>query len=943
MVGLVSEVNVQSGDIRSQESMRKVSSATKTRMRFFRLVVSLFFSIGAGQLSSSAAPESPRTIELAENWKLTSASNLQLGGAAISLPDYKDADWHAIHRMPATVLEILEEDGVYSNLYLGKNMAENVPQDLYKQDWWYRTTFEAPSEHAVYLLEFPGINYRAEIWLNGRLIADSKQVVGMYSAHELNATQWIKPGQSNTLAIKVTPERAIQDVNGVELADSWFDWLNWKYLGYQGPRPENSHGISFVPDRNAGIWKPVYLKVAGEVTLSDPLVNPELPLPQTNSAKLTVYATLRNASNQQVKGVLRATISRLGKATIQIEQPIGLAPGEQRQASFAPLEYPQLAISNPDLWWPYTMGTPNLYDLRLEFLEDDHLSDAARIRFGIRSITQFRDHDEQFPAVGKGGNFYLKINGKDFLIRGGVYTPDLLYRYDPDREAAILRYVKDLGLNMLRWESKISSEHIVELADEQGIPLMFGWMCCNQWEKWDQWDGEDHRVAEESLRSQILMLGHHASAFIWANGSDGLPPDPILSRYHQILTDLHWQNAMVDTVSSFAKTDSGERKWNGIHMEGPYSWRPPTYWFSGKYAASRGSCAEQGDNEHIPRYESLKKFIPADKLWPINDTWYFHSGANLGNDTLINIRHAVDQRYGPSSNAEEFSRKAQLAHYENTRAQFEAFAADGWANHKMTIYWMLNSHWPSFFGNIFDYYLSPGGAYYGAKAGLRPLSVVFDSYATGDHGQARITVVSQTPMQQKNLRVRVRVYDLQSKLREDRHAENLQVEPGGAVQAMTLPRFPDSSDVFFVRCQLLRSDGKLLAENVYWQSQKDDDVGDHDSAFGLKPASWADMTSLNTMPQVPLELSAKRSSPAGDDRITIRLHNPSEHIAFFERAVITDAKDGDELLPIEYDNNYVTVFPGETVEVRGVLPQSARAAWVRLDGYDTPQTAVAIK
>ena len=53
----------------------------------------------------------------------------------------------------------------------------------------------------------------------------------------------------------------------------------------------------------------------------------------------------------------------------------------------------------------------------------------------------------------------------------------------------------------------------------------------------------------------------------------------------------------------------------------------------------------------------------------------------------------------------------------------------------MTIYWMLNNHWPSFFGNIFDYYLRPGGAYYGAKKGLRPLSVVFDSYATGDHSQ----------------------------------------------------------------------------------------------------------------------------------------------------------------------------------------------------------------
>jgi exo-1,4-beta-D-glucosaminidase len=943
--GLVSDVNMQSGDIRSHVSKHNVGSVNRTCPRLVKLIVPLFLSIGAGYVSSSSAAEFPRTIELAENWKLTSANNLQLSGAAISLLDYQDTGWHTIRRMPATVLEILEEDGVYPNLYVGKNMAENVPQDLYTQDWWYRTTFEAPAEHAVYVLEFPGINYRAEIWLNGHLIADSKRVVGMYSAHELNATHWIEPGQRNTLAVKVTPERAIQDVNGVELADSWFDWLNWKYLGYRGPRGKNSHGISFVPDRNAGIWKPVYLKVSGELTLSHPFVNTELSLLQTTSAKLTVYASLGNPSSRQVKGILRGTISRPGKTTIQFEQTIALGPGEERQASFTPQQFPQLVVSDPDLWWPYSIGNPSLYDLGLEFLEKNKLSDAAHIRFGIRSITQYRDHDEQFSDVGKGGNFYLKINGKDFLVRGAVYTPDLLYRYDPDREAAVLRYAKDLGLNMLRWESKISSEHIIELADEQGMPLMFGWMCCNQWEMWDQWDEEDHRVAEESLRSQIAMLRQHASVWIWANGSDGLPPDPVLNAYHNILTNLHWQNAAVDTVSSFAKDERGERKWNGIHMEGPYSWRPPTYWFSGRYAASRGSCAEQGDNEHIPTYESLKKFIPVDKLWPINETWYFHSGANTGNDTLINIQKAIDRRYGSSGGAEEFARKAQLAHFENTRAQFEAFAANGWANHKMTIYWMLNSHWPSFFGNIFDYYLSPGGAYYGAKTGLRPLSVVFDSYATGDHRQAKITVVNQTPMERRNLRVRVRVYDLQGKLREDRHAENLQVDPGGAVQAMTLPRFPDSSQVFFVRCQLLDADGRVLTENVYWQSQKDDDVGDpkNDSAFGLKLVSWADMTPLNTMPQVLLELSAKHSSSSVENIVTIRLHNPSEHIAFFERAEITSAKDGDELLPLEYDDNYVTVFPGETVEIRGTLPQSAKAAWVRLDGYDTPRTAAAIE
>ena len=197
---------------------------------------------------------------------------------------------------------------------------------------------------------------------------------------------------------------------------------------------------------------------------------------------------------------------------------------------FAPEQFPELVVTNPDLWWPYTMGNPALYDLQLEFVRNKTLSDSSHIRFGIRKITQLRDNDESFPDIGKGGNFYLQVNGRDFLVRGGDYTPDLLFRYDPEREADILRYAKDLGINFLRWESKISSEHIVELADEEGIPLMFGWMCCNQWEKWNQWSDEDRRVAPESLRSQILMLRPHASVFVWANGSDGLPPEPILQR-----------------------------------------------------------------------------------------------------------------------------------------------------------------------------------------------------------------------------------------------------------------------------------------------------------------------------------------------------------------------------------------------------------------------------
>ncbi|MGB9227580.1 glycosyl hydrolase 2 galactose-binding domain-containing protein [Mycobacterium sp.] len=918
-----------------------------------KVAVKIFIMLALSSLSLCAAARSPVTgharsapperLELSNNWTLSPAENISVDGDALSLSDYDAAAWYKVGRMPATVLEILRENGVYPNLYVGKNLRDHVPQDLYKRDWWYRTEFTAPEGRKTYLLGFPGINYRGDIWLNGRLVADREQVVGMYAAHEFDVTPLIRPGESNILAVKVTPERALQDVDGVELADSWNDWINWNYLGLPPPDGDpDRRGTSFVPDRNAGIWKPVYLKALGAVGIGSAIVNSELPLPRTDSARLTIRADVHNYSTQRTRGVLRATITRPNKVTVHVEQAVALAPGEDRRITFTPDQFAQLNIQNPDLWWPYTMGRPNLHDLRLEFDVDHRLSDANELRFGIRTVTQHRD--EGFS--GDGGDFYLTVNGKNFPVRGAAYTPDLLFKHDPDRESAILNYAKDLGLNMLRLEGKLASEHLVEKADELGIPLMAGWMCCNQWEKWEQWNTEDHRVAMESLRSQIQLFRTHASAFIWANGSDGLPPPDIRARYRAILDELHWQNATVDTSSLMTRGSDDVAQWDGIDMEGPYTWRPPTYWFSRAYGATWGASAEQGSNEQIPPFASLKKFIPPDKLWPINDTWYFHAGAQPKNAALLSAQRSIGLRYGPSDSAEMFTAKAQLAQYEAARAQFEAFAATGWDSHKMTIYWMLNSHWPSFFGQLFDYYLRPGGAYFGAKKGLRPLSVVFDSYATGNGSLGRVSVVNQTQIDEQDLGVRVRAYDLQGNLQTDRTAERINVSAGGAVEAMTLPRGLANSPVFFVRCQLTRRSGEVVAENVYWQSQQPDDVGnpDNDRAFDSTQASWADMTALNYMPRVPLDITAQHESALRQDSVVVRLHNPTRDIAFFERAEILSSRDNDEILPIEYDDNYVTVFPGETVEIRGAIPgQGSSASWVRVTGHNTSPITVPVK
>jgi exo-1,4-beta-D-glucosaminidase len=913
--------------------------------------VSLFCSLlWAGSFCSflnSFAVEIPGRTELSAGWKLISANSLTASGAVISRPDFDVHNWYPIRRMPATVLETLQEDGVYPNLYFGMNLLTEVPQDLYKQDWWYRTSFEVPPGQKIYWLELPGINYRAEIWLNSKQVADSQHVVGMYVAHEFNISEFIEPGKPNVLAIKVTPERAIPDVSGVELADSWHDWLDWKYLGSKAPRSDH-YKEGWTADRNAGVWKPVYLRATGPVKVSNALVDTDLPLPVVDPASLTVYATVANGSGQPVSGVLLASVSREGKPAIRLEQPVTLGVGEVREFSFAPEKFSQLLVSHPDLWWPYTMGSPNLYNLNVMFKIDGELSDEESIQFGIRKVTQHRDSDLRFSKAAE-GNLYFQVNGKDFHARGADYAPDLLFRYDPQREVETIRYVKDLGLNMLRWEAKIADEHMFELADQAGIPVMAGWMCCSKWEQWDQWNAEDLRVAKESLSSQILMLRSHGSAFLWSNGSDGLPPQPLRSDYRRILKELHWQNAVVDTVSNGNTDGHGNQVWDGIGMSGVDRWHPPSYWFDAKYPAAGGSTAEYGDNEVIPPFESLKKFIPKDKLWPINEFWYFHAGAHMGANELTTIRQVVDRRYGSSSSAQEFSRKAQLAHYENTRAQFEDWAANGWATHKIEMYWMLNNHWPSFFGHLFDYYMEPGGAYYGAKKGLRPLSVVFDYFSGQGNKSANIFITNQTMSAQRGLRVRVRIYDLLGSLRYERQVANRSVEPQDVTVALTVPRLPNLTPTYFVRCELLNATGATLADNIYWQSTTRDEFGNpanDDDDFPYSQASWSDFKALNTMPQVSLEATGAVRKTGGRSHFIVSLHNPTRHIAFFERVSVTQGRDGNEVLPILYSDNYVTVFPGETVHLDGSFDDKnsgANSLWLSIEGYNTARTSIPFK
>ncbi len=884
-----------------------------------------------------ASSDAPNMEELQQGWKMSAANNISGDEALVSQAGFDATKWYAIQRMPATVLQVLEDNGVYKDLYYGMNLT--TPGDIWKQDWWYRTTFKAPADRTVYSLIFKGINYRADIWLNGHKVASREQAVGMYSSFEFNVTEFIAQGKPNILAVKITPERAVLGEDGVELGDSWLDWINWKYIGYHNEKKKLD--ISFTPDRNAGVWKRVYLSSTGAVAIRNPYVATDLPLPATSPAALTVYCDLHNASSKPINGTIYGEITGQGKPPINFQKQVSLYADTTQEVALTPTSFHQLSVADPELWWPYLWGKPNLYRLKLDFKINDEVSDVQSINFGIRKITSSRDNDNQFPAIGTGGNFYLQINGRDYLVRGGVYSPDLLFKNDPERDLTTIRYIKDLGLNLIRWESKIADDSMIELADREGIPVMLGWMCCAQWEHWEAWSAEDQWVARASIRARIRELRSHPSAVIWANGSDGLPPDALLADYNHILSDLHWQNPVVETVAAW------NRFWSGIHMVGPYVWRPPYYWFSEKYGAARGSSAEEGDNETIPPFESLKKFIPADKLWPIDEYWYFHAGANEGNNTLYSVKRVLDKRYGPSSNAEEFSRKAQLAHFEDVRAQYETYATH-WQDRKMTVHWMMNNPWPSVFGHLFDYYFKQGGGYFGAKEGLRPINVVWDYYATGDRSTSKIYVVNQTDRAQEHATVSVAYYALDSARKYFNEVKDVHIAPHSSPEVMAVPRIKDAGPVYFVKCDVRDAAGKVIVENAYWSSSADDDLGDskNDIQFKTDLAKWADLSSLNTMPRATLTASATLSAVKDDGTTTITLTNPTDRIAFFVRAEITQGLGGNEILPITYSDNYVTLFPHETRSIAAnfqIRLLAGQAPFLRLEGYNVDKQTIPLR
>ncbi|PYT49250.1 MAG: glycosyl hydrolase family 2, partial [Acidobacteria bacterium] len=566
-------------------------------------------------------------------------------------------------------------------IFANQEMPEGSP---FRCSWWYRTEFTVPAAKVgkSEWLNFLGINYRANVWINGQKVADAGEVAGTYRSFEFNVSNFLKPGKANAVAVEVfAPAKD-------DLGITWVDW---------NPTP---------PDKNMGIWKEVFLTSSGKVAVRNPFVVSKLGA-EYKTAELTVSAELRNVSNGPVKGTLRAKLEG-----IQLQQPVELSGGESKVVKFTPEHFAKLRLAHPRLWWPYQMGTPNLYTASLSFKMGKQISDSASVTFGIREVTS---------ELTEKGHRLFKVNGRKVLIRGAAWAPDLLFRWSSPRLDADLAYVRDMGMNAIRLEGRLDRDEFFEKTDRLGILVMPGWTCCDAWERWKIWQDDQNRIAAASLRDQITRLRNHPSVFVWLNGSDNPPPADVERMYLDIEKELEWPNPVVSSASEHKTTVTGE---SGVKMTGPYEYVPPVYWLADTLAGGAyGYNTETSPGPAIPPRESLEKFIPQDHLWPIDEVWNFHAGGERF--TTVDIfTDGLNRRYGQAASLDDYERKAQALTYDGERAMFEAYARNKYTSTGV-IQWMLNNAWPSLIWHLYDYYLVPAGGYFGTKKACEPVHVQY--------------------------------------------------------------------------------------------------------------------------------------------------------------------------------------------------------------------------
>ncbi|WP_328680900.1 exo-beta-D-glucosaminidase [Streptomyces sp. NBC_00322] len=857
----------------------------------------------------AAAPGSRTALS---GYAIQSTAKVSDSAAEVSSPGYPAAGWYPAGPR-STVLAALLAHGTYADPFYSTNLKK-IPAADFDVPWWYRSDFTVSDTSERTYLDFSGVISAADVYVNGSQVAARSAVTGAYTHHELDITALVKEG-TNTVAFRIQPNDPRKN-----LTMGWIDWL-------QPP-----------PDENMGIVRDVLVRRGGPVALRDAHVVTKLAVPSLSSAELTVKAQARNDSANPVTATVSGTI---GSTTFS--QDVGLAAHETKTVTFTPAAHPQLRLQAPRVWWPATMGQQPLYGLDMSVALSGTVSDTAHETFGIRDV--------KAPLNSDGARQY-SVNGRALLIKGGGWSPDEFLRWDRTYVEDRLKYALDLGLNTIRLEGHIEPDEFFDLADRYGVLALPGWECCDKWEgnnngsePGDKWTDADYPVAKASMAAEASRLRDHPSVISFLIGSDFAPDAKTEKNYLDALEAADWSTPVIAAASDKSSPVSGS---SGMKMTGPYDWVPPNYWYAKREGGATGFNSETSAGPDIPTLDTLRRMMPPaelETLWRNPSAKQYHRSPSSTFSTLKLYNNALAGRYGPPTSLADYVRKAQLAQYENVRAQFESYgrnATDSTKPSTGVVYWMFNSGWTSLHWQLLDRYLDQGGAYFGARKANEPLHVQYS------YDNRSVVLVNNRHTSASGLTARVTLFNTDGTEKYDRTASGLSVGGDGAkTTALTLPSSVDGlSTTYLARLVLTDGTGKEVGRNVYWLSTKADVLDwDNTDWYYTPTTAYADLKGLGSMAKATV--SATASTTAGGDgtsttTVTVRNTGTGRTPALLTDVHLVDGA-GAPVLPVQWSDNQVSLWPGESVTLTAGYRTSdlhGSAPRLRISGWNTPTTTV---
>jgi beta-mannosidase len=886
-------------------------------------------------------------------------------GAKLSMNGATQQGWYKA-TVPGTVLTSLVNDGVYPEpLYGENNRPDKIPESLCRTSYWYRTDVAVPADYAGkrIWLNFDGINYTADVWVNGK---QAGTVKGAFARGIFDVTDFVKAGQPAAIAVRINPP--LHPGNPLEQTVANGTGGNGGAIMQDGATFGCTVGWDWIPgirDRDMGLWQKVTLSTTGPVRIDDPSVSSDLPLPKTDTAELMVLTTVRNATDAPQTGTLKGTFEG-GSFSV----PVTLQPKETKEVKVTTAEAAQLHVVNPKLWWPNTYGEPYLYNLHVTFDVNGAQSDAKDANFGIRKITYQVPKDE--TRIPQTDNLTIYVNGVPIFCKGGAWGMDEAMKRIP-REVmeAKVRFHALANYNMIRnWVGQSTGEEFYAQCDKYGImiwdemfqanasdgPQVGGNPAATDTPEILAWRKETIDMYLANVREKVLRFRSHPSIALWCGRNESYPaPKEVADGVTKLTAELD--------PARFYQANSGDGR--GVRSGGPYSWRVPSAYFApvaGAAGAANARPLEAFKTElggvSIPTLAFIKAWMPEKDWYDLNDDWASHdllSGAQQGNTFPLGMA----TRYGFIAQRDlvDFVRKSQMAMYETWRAEYEGRAAKLFDPCAGVLAWMSNPSQPSFVWQVYSYDNEPLAALYGAKKGCEPLHVQLNG------NDWHIMVVNTLPQAKDALQVVVRIFNMDGTQKSEK---TLPVSAKAfAATDLGMPAWPEGlTPVHYVKLELKDAAGKVISDNFYWRTTATISVADAPKASeifgsggaagrgargggggsggggpGRGPATSPpaeDFSALQTLPTADVQVTLNRHDAGGKCLIDATISNPTKIPALQAHLTLRKQGGGERVLPVYYSDNYISLLPGESKTVTieagsaalgGGMPEVAVDGW----------------